>query len=433
MITQLYANNFRCLVAFDTKFESFGVICGPNGAGKSSVFDVLKLIRDLATGDSYLGGEGERDIKRLEFTNFGPDSTKQEFELGVTAEGHSFKYLLHLEQVASGEKPRILREQATCDNRELFDRDLDGVRFQKQGGITSGFPLDWRQAALGSIQPAGDRREIQILQQAVTKLLILRPSPRGVEKESKGESRRPDLYLGNLTSWYRSLSNEQEWTDSLRDSLQNVWPDFKSFRLVDIGLNAKALQLRFEGSNSRGSVLFFDQLSDGEKALVGLYMVRAALATGAAQTVLIDEPDNYVGLPELQPWTLSLRELLDENHQAILVSHHPEILSSGARVRDLCASVQAAIVEVLVAKTIRAARSLGVRCVTASGGVTCNRGLREELRRACQRRQITLRLAEGIYCTDNAAMIGVLAERKMLAGYAPTPLDAETLPNWKLG
>ena len=328
MITQLYANNFRCLVAFDTKFESFGVICGPNGAGKSSVFDVLKLIRDLATGDSYLGGEGERDIKRLEFTNFGPDSTKQEFELGVTAEGHSFKYLLHLEQVASGEKPRILREQATCDNRELFDRDLDGVRFQKQGGITSGFPLDWRQAALGSIQPAGDRREIQILQQAVTKLLILRPSPRGVEKESKGESRRPDLYLGNLTSWYRSLSNEQEWTDSLRDSLQNVWPDFKSFRLVDIGLNAKALQLRFEGSNSRGSVLFFDQLSDGEKALVGLYMVRAALATGAAQTVLIDEPDNYVGLPELQPWTLSLRELLDENHQAILVSHHPEILSN---------------------------------------------------------------------------------------------------------
>jgi hypothetical protein len=322
VITRLYANNFRCLVAFETLFESFGVICGPNGAGKSSVFDVLKLIQDLATGDSYLGGEGERDIKRLEFTNW-LESTTQEFELGVTAEGRSFMYWLHLEQVASEEKPRILRERATCDDRELFDRDLDGVRFQKQSGITSGFPLDWRQAALGSIQPAGDRREIQILQQAVTKLLILRPSPRGVEKESKGESGRPDLYLGNLTSWYRSLAQEQEWTDCLRESLQEVWPDFKSFRLVEVGLNAKALQLRFEGS-----VLFFDQLSDGEKALIGLYMVRAALATGASPTVLIDEPDNYVGLPELQPWTLSLRELLDENHQAILISHHPEILSN---------------------------------------------------------------------------------------------------------
>src|SRR5438105_5631835 len=57
-------------------------------------------------------------------------------------------------------------------------------------------------------------------------------------------------------------------------------------------------------------------------------MVRAALASGAAQTVLIDEPDNYVGLPELQPWVLSVRELLEEHHQAILISHHPEILSN---------------------------------------------------------------------------------------------------------
>ena len=57
-------------------------------------------------------------------------------------------------------------------------------------------------------------------------------------------------------------------------------------------------------------------------------MVRAALATNAARTVLIDEPDNYVGLPELQPWVLSMRELLDDEHQAILISNHPEVLGS---------------------------------------------------------------------------------------------------------
>ncbi|MBI3849674.1 MAG: tRNA (adenosine(37)-N6)-threonylcarbamoyltransferase complex transferase subunit TsaD [Verrucomicrobia bacterium] len=55
---------------------------------------------------------------------------------------------------------------------------------------------------------------------------------------------------------------------------------------------------------------------------------------------------------------------------------HPEVLKDGQRLRDLCASVQAAIVEVLVTKTIAAARRLGVGCVTASGGVTCNRALR---------------------------------------------------------
>ena len=247
----------------------------------------------------------------------------------MTAEGHSFEYLLHIEQVASHEKPRIVRERATCDGRSVFERDLEGVRFQKAAGNQAGFPLDWRQAALAAIQPTGSRREIEILQQALSKLLILRPNPRGMENESKAEAARPDLYLNNLSSWYRSLAQEQEWTDALRDSLQQVWPDFKSFRLVDMGTNVKALQLRFEGSNGKDAgVLSFDQLSDGEKALVGLYMVRAALATGAAQTVLIDEPDNYVGLPEFQPWVLSLRELLDEKHQALLISHHPEILSS---------------------------------------------------------------------------------------------------------
>jgi len=333
MITRLYANNFRCLVAFKAEFESFGVLCGPNGAGKSSVFDALRLIRNLATGDGYLGGEGERDILHLEFTNWNKgtaqESTTQEFELGVTAEGHSFEYVLHIEQKANHEKPRIVRESANCDKKSLFDRDLEGVRFKKADGTQTGFPLDWRQAALASIQPKGSLREIAILQEAISKLLILRPSPRGMEKESKTESVRPDLYFTNLTSWYRSLSQEQEWTDALRDSLREVWPDFKSFRLVDVGLNTKALKLRFEGWNDPDADgLFFDQLSDGEKALVGLYMVRTALATGAAQTVLIDEPDNFVGLPELQPWVLALRELLDENHQAILISHHPEILSN---------------------------------------------------------------------------------------------------------
>jgi hypothetical protein len=293
------------------------------------------MIRDLATGDCYLGGEGKNDIKTLDFTNW-LKIPIQEFELDMMSEGHLFEYHIEIEQLASHEKPRIIKERASCDKRSLFERDLSGVRFPRAGGAPTGFPLDWRQAALAAIQPASDRSEITILQEALSKLLILRPNPRGMEKESKNESKRPDLYLNNLTSWYRSLSLNQEWTDALRDSLREVWPDFKSFRLEDVGLNTKALQLRFEDLNDhKAGVLFFDELSDGEKALIGLYMVRVALATGAAQTILIDEPDNYVGLPELQPWVLSLRELLDENHQAIIISHHPEILSNAGEESGL--------------------------------------------------------------------------------------------------
>jgi len=328
MITRLYANNFRCLVAFEARFDSFGVLCGPNGSGKSSVFDVLKLIRDLGTSEAILGGDGPQDVKQLEFTSW-LKSTTQEFEVSVRVEDHDFEYRIHIEQTHGDVKPRIIMENATCDGRKLFSRDLDGVTFERQDGTQSGFPLDWRQAALGAIQPSGALSDIQILQEALAKILILRPSPRNMEAESRSEARQPSLYLSNILSWYRSLSQEQEWTDVLRDSLQNVWPDFKSFKLVDVGLNAKTLQLRFDTGNGRNAApCFFHQLSDGEKALVALYMVRAAVKTSAANIVVIDEPDNYVGLPELQPWILAMRELLDGDHQTILISHHPEILGS---------------------------------------------------------------------------------------------------------
>ena len=112
---------------------------------------------------------------------------------------------------------------------------------------------------------------------------------------------------------------------------------------------------------------------------------------------------------------------------------HPQILDSPPAIQDLCASVRAAIVEVLVAKTIRAAERLDVNCVTASGGVTCNRALRRELTEACRRRGLHLRLAERSLCTDNAAMVGILAERKLLHRAGPTPFEAEIVPNWSLG
>ena len=114
------------------------------------------------------------------------------------------------------------------------------------------------------------------------------------------------------------------------------------------------------------------------------------------------------------------------------IRDHPALLDDRKQVCNLCASVQAAIVEVLVKKTIRAAKREGVRCVTASGGVTCNRGLRAELERACKKNGFILRLAEKSLCTDNAAMIGILAERKLLAKVSLPALDEEIKPGWAL-
>ena len=65
---------------------------------------------------------------------------------------------------------------------------------------------------------------------------------------------------------------------------------------------------------------------------------------------------------------------------------NPALPDDPARLRDLCASVQAAIVDVLVAKTIRAALRLRVPCVTVSGGVACNSALRRQLARPASAR-----------------------------------------------
>jgi N6-L-threonylcarbamoyladenine synthase len=111
---------------------------------------------------------------------------------------------------------------------------------------------------------------------------------------------------------------------------------------------------------------------------------------------------------------------------------HPETLADRRDVADLCASVQAAIVDVLVHKTIRAAVRLGVGCVTASGGVTCNRWLRRQLAERCEQRGLRLRLTTPAFCTDNAAMIAVLAERKLARGEVPSSLDDEMRPGWGL-
>jgi N6-L-threonylcarbamoyladenine synthase len=111
---------------------------------------------------------------------------------------------------------------------------------------------------------------------------------------------------------------------------------------------------------------------------------------------------------------------------------HPRLLDDVQSIRDLCASVQAAIVEVLVTKTLRAAKRNGVRCVTASGGVTRNRALRKQLTTACERDGFTLRLAEKNLCTDNAAMIGILAERKLAQKIPATDLDEDIKPGWVL-
>jgi len=103
----------------------------------------------------------------------------------------------------------------------------------------------------------------------------------------------------------------------------------------------------------------------------------------------------------------------------------------GDYLADVCASVQEAIVDVLVRKTIAAARKHDVDLVTVSGGVSCNRVLRKRLDEACKRHRLEFKTAEPWLCTDNAAMIAFAAMLKLDHG-ASSNVTEEIDPNLAL-
>ena len=98
---------------------------------------------------------------------------------------------------------------------------------------------------------------------------------------------------------------------------------------------------------------------------------------------------------------------------------------------DLCASFQEAVVEVLVTKTVRAARAARRKVVAVSGGVSCNSRLREKLAEACVADGLELLIAEPWLCTDNAAMIGHVAAL-ILAGEVRSDLALDIDPGLRL-
>jgi N6-L-threonylcarbamoyladenine synthase len=107
----------------------------------------------------------------------------------------------------------------------------------------------------------------------------------------------------------------------------------------------------------------------------------------------------------------------------------PEV-SDGTRA-DLCASFQRAVLEVLVKKTRRAARSCAAKLITVSGGVSCNEELRARMSEACNRAGVKLLTAAPKLCTDNAAMIAFAASLRFQAGYT-SEVTQEIDPNLAL-
>ncbi|MDD0840816.1 tRNA (adenosine(37)-N6)-threonylcarbamoyltransferase complex transferase subunit TsaD [Curvibacter sp. HBC61] len=105
-----------------------------------------------------------------------------------------------------------------------------------------------------------------------------------------------------------------------------------------------------------------------------------------------------------------------------------------ARQADLAASTQAAIVEVLLKKSMSALRETGLRRLVVAGGVGANRELRRQLNAACAAARVRVHYPELHLCTDNGAMIAMAAAMRLQSGHAVADhrYSFDVRPRWPL-
>jgi N6-L-threonylcarbamoyladenine synthase len=105
-----------------------------------------------------------------------------------------------------------------------------------------------------------------------------------------------------------------------------------------------------------------------------------------------------------------------------------------ARKADLAASTQAAIVEVLLKKSLGALEQTGLARLVVAGGVGANKALREQLNAACKARGVRVHYPELHLCTDNGAMIAMAAAMRLQSGIqsASARYAFDVRPRWPL-
>ena len=99
---------------------------------------------------------------------------------------------------------------------------------------------------------------------------------------------------------------------------------------------------------------------------------------------------------------------------------------------DIAASFQKAVTDVLVEHAMMAVKDFGMKKFAIAGGVASNSTLRGAMKEACEKNGIEFYHPSPIFCTDNAAMIGVAAYYEYMAGVRHG-WDLNAVPNLKLG
>lgn len=324
MLTRILADNFRALVSFELRPGRLSLLLGENGSGKTSLLEVLGNLRDLIV------------LGRLAAELFAGTKTKwetrsiQRFELDFEEGDGTYRYALEIQAPRETHEQPFIRSEQVSFNGEPLYRFSDGEvhLYYDDGSANPVFPFSAERSFLTNLEAGRGHRlgRLVAFKALVEGIWIIQPNPFEMDLFSKQDWPFLARRGFNFAAFFDHLNDERpDLRTELETRLGIALSGFQNFRLARSGPDAKLLLAVFDDGKNK-SELNLAELSEGQRVLVVLYAaVLGHLRSGSV--LCFDEPDNFVALTEIQPWLQLLRDAVDEHGgQALIISHHPEVM-----------------------------------------------------------------------------------------------------------
>jgi ABC-type molybdenum transport system ATPase subunit/photorepair protein PhrA len=324
MLERIFVDNFRCFVNFEWKPGKLALLLGENGSGKTSIVDVLWAVRGLVIDEEEVrqrfpnSSRTQWDLRR-----------EQRVELSVRLGQDIYAYELIIAHDSDDEDmPRVKKEVLRVGDLLLMDSDNGLLRLQTEaGGHGTAVFGNPRRSGLGFIAEHPSNKKLTAFKHWLGEnVWCFKPDPRAMVSRTDVSVEKLNRNLDNFAAWYRSfVLQDLEAAFSAKKALEEVIPGFET---LSVEKTRHYLQARLTvGSGSSYSIDFSD-LSDGQRMLITLYVLRHAVVK-PGRLIVFDEATNYVALSEIQPWLMEIVDaaLASDGPQVWFVSHHPELLN----------------------------------------------------------------------------------------------------------
>jgi predicted ATPase len=325
MLKRIYIDNFRCFVNFEYKPERKQLLLGANGSGKSSLLDAILFVKWFIEGDESRFTQSTRTRWQ--------DRPLQVFEIEALLDEKTYQYRLEIRYAPESKLPSISAERLTVAGSPVFEFADGNIHFfHNEGTKATVLPWESKQSALLLAQFSNLYVGRFVSWIKTLHCFQIDPYPDQMAETADGEDEMPEYNLSNLAPWYRHLLQvEPENNARFLIALKETLTGFQSLRFSAVDDGVRKLRTYFDAPQKGGMTFSISELSEGQRMLIGLYMVlHFVIAKG--QTVILDEPDNFASLREIQPWLLAAEGAVDDSKgQLILISHHPEILNQWAQ------------------------------------------------------------------------------------------------------